>query len=136
MANKHRGETDIVLLGKTHTVRLTFAALCELEDMVGKTAWELLQEFARQKASTRVITSIIYCGIRGMYPEDKSDCPSWNELGEIAYRHGLTDKDLLLSITECLLFAVGGDAGVKALSEEEKTKKPKAKAKAKGTAKT
>jgi hypothetical protein len=66
MANKHRGEIDAVLDGKTYRLCLTLGALAELEDAFGdEDMLALATRFEKGRISARDCQRIIGAGLRG-----------------------------------------------------------------------
>ena len=93
MANKYRGEVDIVLNGKPFTLRPTFEALVEFEDRSGVTAYEALRDFAdKQRFPAKVIAAALVAGIRAGYPTDPiMKMPSPQEIGRMVQAHGVME---------------------------------------------
>ena len=66
MANPMRGETELVLGGERHTLRLTLGALAELEAALGTGSLvELVERFEGGQASARDVLGLIVAGLRG-----------------------------------------------------------------------
>ena len=66
MANKHRGDIDAVLDGKTYRLCLTLGALAELEDAFGaEDMLSLATRFESGRISSRDCLRIIGAGLRG-----------------------------------------------------------------------
>ncbi len=73
MANKHRGEVDICLDGRTYRMCLTLGALAELETAFGdEDMLALAQRFGDGRLSSRDAIRILGAGLRGA-GEDLSD---------------------------------------------------------------
>lgn len=66
MANKHRGEIDAELDGKTYRLCLTLGALAELEDAFGaEDMLSLASRFESGRITSRDCVRIIGAGLRG-----------------------------------------------------------------------
>jgi hypothetical protein len=66
MANKHRGEIEALLDGKSHRLCLTLGALAELESAFGDDDMlALAQRFEKGRISAREAARIIGAGLRG-----------------------------------------------------------------------
>jgi hypothetical protein len=66
MTNRIRGEIEARLDGKTYTLCLTLGALAELESSLGASDLvAMAQRFEANRLSSRDITRIIGCGLRG-----------------------------------------------------------------------
>ncbi len=60
MANQERGELGVTVEGKRYTLRPDFNALCELEDLLGKTFTETALEMSNGRPNTG-LRSVIWC---------------------------------------------------------------------------
>lgn len=66
MANRRRGEAELVLDGRRYTLRLTLGALAELEEAFQVADLAALGErFARGRLSARDVIAILGCALRG-----------------------------------------------------------------------
>lgn len=66
MANRRRGEIEVLLDGKSYSLCLTLGALAELESGLGVDDLVALAErFEARRLSARDILRIIGCGLRG-----------------------------------------------------------------------
>lgn len=66
MANRHRGEIEAEIGGRTRTLVLTLGALAELEDAFGAEDLPALAErFGAGRLKARDLTRIIGAGLRG-----------------------------------------------------------------------
>lgn len=86
MANKQRGEVTIVLSGREYTLRPTFDALCQIEDMLHKTILEVVSDLQDQKISVRALAVIAHAGIRAV---EGDKAPTISQLGEAIVSEGL-----------------------------------------------
>lgn len=69
MANKHRGEVNITLLGKTWTLRPTFGALAEIEDATGMGLAAVIQRFASGAFSIEDVAIVLHEGMRAVHDD-------------------------------------------------------------------
>lgn len=66
MANRYRGEVDVVLSGRTYTMCLTLGALAELEDACGVDGMQALAErFCDGRLSAKDAIRVLGAGLRG-----------------------------------------------------------------------
>ncbi len=66
MANKHRGEVDITLLGESWTLRPTFGALAEIEDATGLGLAAVVQRFASGAFGIADVAIVLREGMRAV----------------------------------------------------------------------
>lgn len=89
MANRHRGEVEIVLNDKTYVARPTFEALVEFEDKSGTTAYEaLLAVQERSSAPFKSVASAFYACIKAGH-DGVGRAPSYGEIGAAIRAEGL-----------------------------------------------
>lgn len=106
--NKHRGEMELKLGGKTYVLRPSFAAIVEFEDKSGMTAFEAMKMAGERCAvPMKAITAAFWAGIRGGW-EDKKRPPSFEEIGEAVQADGLAS--LIPQYVEFLGNALSSDA--------------------------
>ena len=84
MANKHRGEVDITLLGESWTLRPTFGAMCEIEDETEMAILELARVFQNGRFGGRHVTAVICAGLRAAY----DDPPDYETVGGFVVKDG------------------------------------------------
>ncbi len=60
MANQERGELGVTVEGKRYTLRPDFNALCELEDLIGKTFTETALDMSQGRPNSG-LRSVIWC---------------------------------------------------------------------------
>jgi len=105
MANTKRGEFDVVLDGETYTLIPTHQALCEIEDMTGRSVVEILSRYMKDKPFFKDVVCII------------SACTdlSFDEASTLVYKQGMTKMILptFLTISNAL-------SGERKKKEEEK----------------
>lgn len=64
MANKQKGEVALNALGRDLTLKFSTNALCELEDLTGKSAIEVANSLDDEKSVTmNVLRQLVYCGL-------------------------------------------------------------------------
>lgn len=122
MPNKARASFEITLNGAEYTLRPTFESMMEFEDKSGVDAFEALSKFIPKEGAkkedffknikTRLIVSCIWAGIKGEAIFQKSECPSFEEIGRECQAHG---------IAACSTFAM--DYLGRAVASDENTKK-------------
>lgn len=117
MANKHRGEVDVELCGKTYTLRPSFSANCEFEDLSGTTIFEALQGLRNSKAPMRMIAAAIWAGIRGANPGKERECPSFSDVGEMVYKAG--PGAVLTTVLQYLANAIAGEEALEENAEQD-----------------
>lgn len=64
MANRQKGEVSFQALGETWTLRYSTNALCEMEDLFGKSAIEVAQLLdAEGGVKLRDLRAVFFCGL-------------------------------------------------------------------------
>lgn len=129
MANRQRGEVVIKLSGKDYTLRPTFEALCELEDVANDTVIRMLAEMEGGRVRLKPLSLIIWAGMLGF---NRETAPSPEEVGEMVVATGIlglleqTDSDGKNPISEFLIGGVlGGDEPSKETKEGGTESDPK-----------
>jgi len=69
MANRFRGEIEAVLDGRSYRLVLDFNAMCELEDMTGRSAAEILQGFDGGTIRFADLRAICLAALKRHHPE-------------------------------------------------------------------
>lgn len=80
MANPERGEVGVIVGGKGYTLRPTFDALCELEELVGKPLHELLQGIQQGRLSG--LRAVVWCFLQDQHSDEikvLKDASHWIE---------------------------------------------------------
>jgi hypothetical protein len=85
MTNKTRGEAEIALDGKTYTLRLSFQALCRIEEGTGLRIGTMLRRFAEGDLGARDMAVVIHAG---MHAFDER-APSLDEVGRMVVDEGI-----------------------------------------------
>lgn len=123
MANKQRGEVTLELVGDKYTLRPTFEALCELEDMLNIGILDIVAILHSGDVRLKFISAVTWAGIRGY---SKDEAPSYEEVGEMVLKTGLTDvmsqsieEDGQGALATFLLNGVTGDDGLPEKSGDE-----------------
>jgi len=88
MANKQRGEVTLELAGKKYTLRPSFEAICELEDLLDKGIMEIVSILHSGNVRLKFIAAVIWAGMWG-YDKDKT--PTFIEVGELVMETGITE---------------------------------------------
>jgi len=102
MANRARGEVALALGGKTFVLRPSFGVVCEIEDAVGASLFEIGRKLERVDITARELVGVAHaclehCG----YPFERA------ELGELIVRDG-TRATLVALVEFCRNYAFGG----------------------------
>jgi hypothetical protein len=102
MANRHRGEVEVVLGGKSYAMRPTFEALAQIQDDTGVGLFGLLLRIRDQSPTDMV--AVVYQGIR--YGEDpRISPPSREDVGRAMVEEGLTKfTDPIVAFIEQALY--------------------------------
>lgn len=70
MANRQKGETGFDALGQTWTLRYGTNALCEIEDLFGRSALDVARDFEDETTvRIRSIRDFFFCGLKDHYPD-------------------------------------------------------------------
>ncbi len=105
MTNESRNEVEVVLDGKTWTLRPTFQRLREIEHKTGMAALALMRAIVQGEASLDHIVIVLEHGLK----DANDDPPGFNEIGEWLLRDGA--NELVRPIMAFLAsVALGGDA--------------------------
>lgn len=115
MANKFRGEVDIILGGNQYVLRPTFEALVEFEDRSGKTAYEAMRDMVEGRGfSAKVVCAAFYAGMRaGWPPVSHMRMPSYGEVGALIQAEGLMNPAVMAAFGAFLTRALSSDADLK-----------------------
>ena len=115
MANKHRGEVELVIGEKTYTLRPTFTAMVEFEDKASTTVMQALTDVAEhQKFPFKVAAAAVWSGIGGATKPGVKR-PSFEEIGAEIHQHGLFK--LMPEIFKYLSGAIATEDDLKAQEE-------------------
>lgn len=69
MANQERGELGVQVEGKRYTLRPDFNALCELEDLLGKTFTEAALEISNGRPNSG-LRSVVWCLLQDRHADE------------------------------------------------------------------
>jgi hypothetical protein len=101
MANKLRGEVNLVIDGQTRTLRLTNNALCEVEALFGdRSIYEIIDD----KRQT-VRRALVWAALRGGEGEQASKGLTLEAVGELM--DAADPFELRMAIEECSLIFLG-----------------------------
>ncbi len=118
----NRGEAKIKLQGpqgeEEHDLRLTFTAICEIEEKTKIDVFRILQHMASGSISLSTITTIIWAGIRGANEGTQKRNLTFDGVGERVLRTGIVE--LLMPIAEFMSKALATD---KQIAEAEANSK-------------
>ena len=108
MANKQRGEVEVVLGGKTWTMRPAFQALCEIEGRTGVGITTLARRCYEGEFGVGPITAVLWAGIRAAH----DDAPDYDEVGRLVVKEGVS-RFAAPALAFLLAALIGDDAGKK-----------------------
>jgi len=118
MANKHKGEVDLILCGIHYTLRPTFEALVEFEDKAQTTAYDVMHDMSKGRAAGfRVIAAAIWAGIKGGWSDGSRRPPAFVEVGEAIRCDGLAS--VLPVFGQFLSNALSSEADLKTAADED-----------------
>lgn len=88
MANKQRGEVTLELAGEKYTLRPSFEAICELEDLLDIGIMEIVTILHSGNVRLKFIAAIAWAGMWGY---DKDNAPPFKDVGEMIMQEGITN---------------------------------------------
>jgi hypothetical protein len=107
----NRGEATIKLQGpqgeETHDLRLTFTAICEIEERTKTDVFAIMQRMAQGGISLATMTTIIWAGIRGANEGTQKRNLTFDGVGERVLRTGIVE--LLVPVAEFMSKALAND---------------------------
>ncbi len=112
MANQERGELGVTVEGKRYTLRPDFNALCELEDLLGKTFTETALEMSNGRPNSG-LRSVIWCLLQDKHG---AEIQTLKDAGNWIVRAG--GADTVMALVDELFTLVAGD------EPKEKTANP------------
>lgn len=89
MGNKYKGTFEVTIDGKEYTLRPSFDALCEFEDMVGISAHVARQQLIDGDFKAKLIPAAVWAGMQGEHLMTGQKIPSYRVLGEIMRKEGI-----------------------------------------------
>ena len=102
MANAARGEVTLELGGERYVLRPTFGAVCEIEDAIGTSLFEIGSRLERAEITARELVDFAHaCLTRSGYAIDRE------RLGETMVEDGPHDT-LMALVRFCRNYAFGG----------------------------
>ncbi len=104
MANKHRGEVEIELGGKTYALRPSFQCICEIEAQTGLTIVALARRYGAGNFGMTDAAVIVTAGMKAAGEEGAS----LQKVGDMIFLGGL-DK-IGAALPGFLMMALGGPA--------------------------
>lgn len=108
MANQQRGELGVEVDGKRYTLRPDFNALCELEDLLGKTFTETALEMSNGRPNTG-LRSVIWCLLQDKHG---TEIKTLKDAGQWIVKAGGADK--VMGMVDELFKLVADDETAKA----------------------
>lgn len=99
MSNPHRGEVDLQVGGKTYTIVLDINAICELEQLLGKSVAEIGRDMGR----ILNMRAMLWAGLRARHQV------TLEEVGEILQQAGM--QQAVVKIKEAMALAFPPDNG-------------------------
>lgn len=120
MANKYRGETELIICGRTYVMRPTFEMLVEFEEKSGISAYDAIRlAVVNQSFSVKAIASAFHAGIKAGWKQGDPRPPSFGEIGALVIREGM--EKMVPIYVRFLTNALSSDEDIKR-AEEEQTK--------------
>ncbi len=111
-ANRHRGEVEITLAGKSYVMRPTFGALAAIEAKTGEGIAELLERMRTGRVRITDVTAVIWAGLGAT-----GEPVTYEKVGELVAEIGL--DSLAVPVSMFLLNACkGGQASGEARAAE------------------
>ena len=104
MANKHRGEIEVKLAGKTWTIRPAFQALAEIEGITGLGIAAVVRRFTKGEFGIDDVAAVIAAGIRAAH----DDAPDFESVKRAIVEEGFNKFAVVAS--EFLAGALAGGA--------------------------
>jgi hypothetical protein len=90
MANKAAGELEITLDGKPYTLRPTYGAVIEFEDLSGLAVFEAMSHAGERKSTPlKVITSAFYACMKPCWKPSMGVMPTQSQVGAAIYKDGI-----------------------------------------------
>lgn len=107
----NRGEASVTLQGpqgaEEHDLRLTFTAICEIEERTKTDVFAIMQRMAQGGISLATMTTIIWAGIRGANEGTQKRNLTFDGVGERVLRTGIVE--LLVPVAEFMSKALAND---------------------------
>lgn len=92
MANKEKGEIDIVLDNNSYTLRPTFNAVVEFEDKAGVSVFEALRSLSeKQSMPIKHVTAAYHACIKATWKPSMGRALTFEEVGQAIRKDGLTN---------------------------------------------
>ena len=118
MANKQRGEVEVVLGGKSWTMRPAFQALAEIEGMTGLGIAAVVKRFIESQFGIDDVAAVISASIRAAH----DDAPDFETIKRAIVAEGFNEFALVAS--KFLAAALGGTAAAGPGGQAKKAKPP------------
>jgi len=118
MSNKHRGEMEVKLNGKSYTLRATFDALARIEDRVGCGVSYLLEKSKIGDITIKQIESVLEEGARaGGQKMTEKDC---EELQDHIIDEGINGAGI--AVVQFLVMALTGGPEYDRIAQQVKAR--------------
>jgi hypothetical protein len=104
MANQERGELGVEVEGTRYTLRPDFNALCELEDLLGKTFTETALEMSNGRPNSG-LRSVIWCLLQDKHG---AEIKTLKDAGQWIVRAGGAEK-VMAMVDELFTLVAGGE---------------------------
>ena len=118
MANKHRAAFEVEINGKGYSLRPTFEAVVEFNEVSGLDVFEALDFFSKNKKLTvKIIVSSIYAGLYGENLVHGRSTPSYKSVGDMCQSYGFAN--CMLAAIKFLQRGAASDETAKKLEEAE-----------------
>ena len=116
MSNKWKGTFDITIGDETYTLRPTFDALCEFEEVAGMPAMKARQDLLEGNYGAKVIPAAIWAGMRGEHLINGQKCPSFRVLGETLRKAGIVKYQV--DALKLLTYAASADDIIESIESQ------------------
>lgn len=92
MAQKLRGEIELVIGQKTYTLRPSYAATVEFEDKAGITVFEAMKALGdRQSMPIKSMRCVFHSCIKAAWKPSMGTIPTPDEIGEAVHNEGVSN---------------------------------------------
>lgn len=121
MPNSARSSFEIELNGAEYTLRPSFEAVVQFNDISGMDIFDAFNEVVNKKRlPAKVIVACIWAGIKGEYEfqGDGMKCPSYKKIGEECQKHGFST--CLSHAITFLSKSIASDEDIKKFDEAQK----------------
>lgn len=113
------GEIKIILAGEERTLRPSFTAMSEVESRLDKTLFQIADDMANKRISTKIIVALIYAGLLGdAEARGEKLTETFTQVGDKVLTEGITIH--LGHAMQLFSFMIRGSAAAQPETEVEK----------------